>query len=90
MFAVNSTDPNKQLLNANLYLNLLAIDLICQKYIYIYIFLTFLGIEILLFIKHDLVIFSIFSFDIPLIFHNLIQVVPLEYLMYFFASISIK
>ena len=35
----------------------------------------------------DLVIFSIFSFDIPLDFHQSIQVVPLKYLMYFNVAI---
>ena len=33
-----------------------------------------------------LVIFSIFSSDIPLDFHELIQVVPKKYLMYFLVS----
>ena len=38
----------------------------------------------------DLVIFSIFSTDIPLDSKELIQVVPLKYLMYFLAAISTK
>ena len=38
----------------------------------------------------DLVIFSIFSSDIPLDFHDSIRVVPLKYLMYFLAGINNK
>ena len=38
----------------------------------------------------DLVIFSIFSSDIPLDFHKSIGVVPLKYLMYFLAGITTK
>ena len=38
----------------------------------------------------DLVIFSIFSPDIPLNFHELIRVVPLKYLIYLSAVIKIK
>ena len=38
----------------------------------------------------DLVIFSKFSSDIPLDFHKLIKVVPLNYLMYFSAGINTK
>ena len=38
----------------------------------------------------DLVKFSIFSFDVPLDFHKLIQVVPLKYLMYFLAGLNTK
>ena len=38
----------------------------------------------------DLVIVSIFSFDIPLDFHDWIWVVLLKYLMYFLAGIKIK
>ena len=38
----------------------------------------------------DLVRFTIFSSDIPLDFHKLIEVVPLEYLMYFLAAINTK
>ena len=37
-----------------------------------------------------LVVFSIFSSDIPLDFHNSFQVVPLKYLMYFSAGINTK
>ena len=37
-----------------------------------------------------LVIFSIFSSDIPLDFHELIRVVLLKYLMYFLAGINTK
>ena len=33
----------------------------------------------------DLVIFSVFSFEIPLDFHNSIGAVPLKYLMKFFS-----
>ena len=36
----------------------------------------------------DLVIFSILSSEIPLDFHELIQVMPLKYLMYFLAGIN--
>ena len=78
----------------------------------IYRFITFLGIEILFFIKHcplkfksgnrwgstkvgakllpNLVIFSIFSSEIPLDFHNSIRLVPLKYLMYFLDVINTK
>ena len=38
----------------------------------------------------DLVIFSIFSFDIPLHFHELIWVVPRKCLMYFSAGMNTK
>ena len=38
----------------------------------------------------DLVIFSIFSFDIPLDFHETIRVVPLKYLMYFLSGLNTK
>ena len=38
----------------------------------------------------DLVIFSIFSYDIPLDFHDSIRVVSLKYLMYFLAVINTK
>ena len=38
----------------------------------------------------DLVMFSILSFDIPLGFHDSIQVVPVKYLMYFLAGINTK
>ena len=38
----------------------------------------------------NLVIFSIFSSDIPLDFHESIRVVPLKYLMYFLAGINTK
>ena len=38
----------------------------------------------------DLVIFSIFSLDISLDFQELIQVVPLKYLMYFLSGINAK
>ena len=77
-----------------------------------YKFITFLGIEIWLFIKQcplklmsgntwwstkvgakllsDLVIFSIFSFDITLDFHESIRVVSLNYSAYFLAGINIK
>ena len=37
-----------------------------------------------------LVIFSLFSSNIPLDFDESIQAVPLKYLMYFLASINIK
>ena len=37
-----------------------------------------------------LAIFSIFSSDIPLDFHDSTQVVPLKYLMYFLAGINTK
>ena len=78
----------------------------------IYRFITFLGIEILFFIKQcplkfksgnrwgstkvgakllpNLVIFSIFSCEIPLDFHNSIRLVPLKYLMYFLDVINTK
>ena len=77
-----------------------------------YRFITFLGIEILLFIKRfplkfmsgntlwstkvdvkllfELVIFSIFSSDIPLDFPDSVQVVPLDYLMSLLAGINTK
>ena len=70
-----------------------------------YRFIIFLGIEIY-FIKQcllnlcplnvgakllsDLVIFSIFSSDIPLDFDESIQVMPLKYLMYFLAGLNTK
>ena len=38
----------------------------------------------------DLVIFSILSSDIPLDFHNSIQVVPAKYLMHFLLGINTK
>ena len=38
----------------------------------------------------DLVIFSIFSSDIPLDFHESVRLVPLKYLMYFLAGINAK
>ena len=38
----------------------------------------------------DLVIFSIFPSDIPLGFHESIQIVPLKYLIYFLASINTR
>ena len=38
----------------------------------------------------DLVIFSIISSDISLDFHDLIQVVPLKYLIYILAGINTK
>ena len=38
----------------------------------------------------DLVIFSIISSDISLDFHDLIQVVPLKYLIYILAGINPK
>ena len=38
----------------------------------------------------DLVIFSIFSSDVPLDFYESIQLGPLEYLMYFLAGINTK
>ena len=38
----------------------------------------------------DLVIFSIFSYDIPLDFHELIPVVPLKYFIYFLDAINTK
>ena len=38
----------------------------------------------------DLIIFSIFSFYIPLDFHKSIRVVPLKNLMYFLAGINSK
>ena len=38
----------------------------------------------------DLVIFSMFSSDIPLDFQESIRVVPLKYLMHFFAGINTK
>ena len=38
----------------------------------------------------DLVVFSIFSYDIPLDFHELIPVVPLKYLTYFLDAINTK
>ena len=41
-------------------------------------------------ILFDLVIFSIFSSDIPLDFHDLARLVPLKYLMYFLAGINTK
>ena len=42
--------------------------------------LTKVGAKVL----SNLVLFSIFSSDIPIHFHQLIWVVPLKYLMYFF------
>ena len=38
----------------------------------------------------DLLIFSIFSSDIPVDSHQSIQIVPLKYLMYFLAGIKTK
>ena len=38
----------------------------------------------------DLVVFSIFSSDIQLDFHDSIRVVPVKYLMYLSASINTK
>ena len=38
----------------------------------------------------DLVMFSIFSSDIPLEFYESIRVVPLKYLMHFLAGINTK
>ena len=38
----------------------------------------------------DLVIFSIFSPDIPLVFYDSIGVVALKYLMYFLTGINTK
>ena len=38
----------------------------------------------------DLVIFSIFSFDISLYFHKSTRVVPLKHLMYFLAGINTR
>ena len=38
----------------------------------------------------DLVIFAIFSSDMPLYFHNLIWAVPLKYLIYFSPGINTK
>ena len=38
----------------------------------------------------DLLIFSILSSDIPLNFHDLIQLVPIKYLMYFLFGINNK
>ena len=38
----------------------------------------------------DLVIFPILSSDIPLDFHDSIQVVPLNYFMYFLVGINTK
>ena len=38
----------------------------------------------------DLVIFSIFSSDIPLDFHESMRLVPPKYLMYFLAGINAK
>ena len=38
----------------------------------------------------DLVIFLIFSFDIPLDFHELIGVMPLKCLTYFLAGLNTK
>ena len=38
----------------------------------------------------DLVIFSILSSDIPLDFHDSIQVVPIKYLIYFLVGINTK
>ena len=40
--------------------------------------------------KTDLVIFSILPSEIPLDFHNSIQVVPIKYLMYLLAGIIAK
>ena len=40
-------------------------------------------------LRSDLVIFSIFSFDIPLDIHESIRVVPLKYLL-FLAGINTK
>ena len=39
---------------------------------------------------YDLVIFSIFSSDIPLNFHESIQLVLLKYLIYFLGGINTK
>ena len=47
-------------------------------------------IAVLVFSIADLVIFSMFSSDIPLGFHESIQVVPPKYLMYFLAGINAK
>ena len=38
----------------------------------------------------DLVIFSVFSSDIPLDFHESIGVLPIKYLIYFLAGINTK
>ena len=38
----------------------------------------------------DLVMFSMFSSDIPLDFQEWIQVVPLKYLMYLLAGVNTK
>ena len=38
----------------------------------------------------DLVIFLIFSSEIPLDFHGSIRVVPLKYLLYFLAGMNTK
>ena len=38
----------------------------------------------------DLVIFSVFSSDIPLDFHESIRVLPIKYLIYFLAGINTK
>ena len=38
----------------------------------------------------DLVIFSLFSYEIPLDFHKSILLVPLEHFMYFLAGINTK
>ena len=80
-------------------------DLVCQKYIYIYIFISFLKIELVLFIKQcpfkfmcvntlsstkvgakwlsDLVIFSIVSSDIPLIFQRINSKSDIKFSVFF-------